>query len=79
MKPTIATNNTRVKTAITPMTMGITSGLSFCFLDVEKGDADRLVDVFVTEVEGREEDVEDKGDVEVTVEELSFSEQSVIF
>lgn len=28
MKPTIATNNTRVKTAITPMTMGITSGLS---------------------------------------------------
>lgn len=81
MKPTIATNNTRVKTAITPMTMGITSGLSFCFLDVEKGDAaaDGLVDVFVTEVEGREEDVEDKGDVEVTVVELSFSEQSVIF
>lgn len=49
--------------------------LPFCFLDVEKGDAaaDGLVDVFVTEVEGREEDVEDKGDVEVTVEELSFS------
>lgn len=79
MKPTIATNNTRVKTAITPMTMGITSGLSFCFLDVEKGDADALVDVFVTEVKEREEDVEGKGDVEVTVEELSFSEQSVIF
>lgn len=79
MKPTIATNNTRVKTAITPMTIGITSGLSFCFLDVEKGDADGLVDVFVTEVKGREEDVEDKGDVEVTVVELSFSEQSVIF
>lgn len=44
-------------------------------MDVEKGDAaaDGLVDVFVTEVKGREEDVEDKGDVEVTVEELSFS------
>lgn len=47
--------------------------LPFCFLDVEKGDADGLVDVFVTEVKEREEDVEDKGDVEVTVEELSFS------
>lgn len=42
-------------------------------MDVEKGDADALVDVFVTEVKEREEDVEGKGDVEVTVEELSFS------
>lgn len=46
--------------------------LFFCFLDVEKGDVDGFVDVFVIEVEGREEDVEDKGDVEVIVEELLF-------
>lgn len=43
-------------------------------MDVEKGDVvvDGFVDVFVIEVEGREEDVEDKGDVEVIVEELLF-------
>lgn len=46
--------------------------LFFCFLDVENGDVDGFVDVFVIEVEGREEDVEDKGDVEVIVEELLF-------
>lgn len=41
-------------------------------MDVEKGDVDGFVDVFVIEVEGREEDVEDKGDVEVIVVELLF-------
>lgn len=42
-------------------------------MDVKKGDADGLVDVFITEVKGREEDVENKGNVEVIVVELSFS------
>lgn len=41
-------------------------------MDVEKGDVDGFVDVFVIEVEGREDDVEDKGDVEVIVKELLF-------
>lgn len=41
-------------------------------MDVEKGDVDVFVDVFVIEVKEREEDVEGKGDVEVIVEELLF-------
>lgn len=42
-------------------------------LDVEKEVEDGLVDVFVPVVKGREEDVVNKGDVEVTVVEVSFS------
>lgn len=42
-------------------------------MDVEKEVEDGLVDVFVPVVKGREEDVVNKGDVEVTVVEVSFS------
>lgn len=42
-------------------------------MDVEKEVEDGLVDAFVPVVKGREEDVVNKGDVEETVVEVSFS------